>query len=143
MQGLPKKHALHTRAECAFANQPPCCQKSSKACCGLPGCMQLSSNMAAEQTPSIPVIDISALLDEQASDHDRHAISAQIGDACKGVGFFCISNAESLVPNSLRESLLKQAREVCVRSQSFLHSKLSHNCTVCSSSKSLRTTRWI
>ena len=70
---------------------------------------------------SIPIIDVSPLADTDAEHSVKQAVADEIGAACRGVGFFCISNCEALVPNSLRQSLLRQAREVSTLPQRFLY----------------------
>jgi isopenicillin N synthase-like dioxygenase len=68
-----------------------------------------------ESRPEIPVISIAALLSPASSEVEKQTISDEIGQACKGVGFFCISNVSAAVPSELRHSLVAQAHEVSRR----------------------------
>jgi isopenicillin N synthase-like dioxygenase len=39
----------------------------------------------------LPLIDVSALLDRDAADHDRQAVGREIDAACRDSGFFLVT----------------------------------------------------
>src|ERR1700691_1984067 len=55
---------------------------------------------------TVPVIDVSGLNSSNLS--DKRAVAAELGLACRGIGFFFASNHG--IPGSLREALFAASR---------------------------------
>ncbi len=59
-----------------------------------------------ERTDHLPVVDVGALADPDASTADRTRVATELGDACRDVGFFYVRNHG--VPQAHRDGIFEQ-----------------------------------